>query len=175
MIDEIYEEWHSSESFRNLVEEYHKDGKYLLIITILDEKDACEEVAKFCPYIKDKVVVEIGAGVGFLALEMAKHAKEVYAFELDPAWSWDFVKTHLYKKPKNMNFVFGDARNFTEKMKADVVVIYTGSDIDEFIRIARSFDPKVVILNGKNLKLVRDEVRPFRGGMVNNRRKDAQG
>jgi len=149
----VYELAHSDAGFRRLIEKYHgkyHENKYMLVLTIYNEEIAKEEVEKIRDKIEGKVVVEIGAGIGLLALEMAKYAKKVYAFELDPAWSWIFVKKYLYHKPDNLFFIFGDAREFTDKIKPDIVVIYTCSAFKYFLQIAREFSPKI-ILNGKLL------------------------
>ena len=52
------------------------------------------------PWIDGKRVIEVGAGVGFLAIEMAKRAKSVIAIECDPAWSWIFTQPLQLHKPQ---------------------------------------------------------------------------
>ena len=152
----IYNLWYEDSEYFNLIARYHGEigGGYQLILTIYNETRAKEEVEKIKHLIKDKVVVEIGAGIGLLSLEMAKYAKKVYAFEVDPAWTWVFVKKHLYKKPRNLFFIFGDAREFTDKIKPDIAVIYTESGIKHFLEIAKKFTNKI-ILNGKLLEEIK--------------------
>lgn len=148
--EDVYELWHSSREFRDLVSKYHDQfkGNYELILTIFNQEVAKAEVESFKDAIRDKTVVEIGAGIGLLSLEMAKYAKTVYAFELDPAWSWIFIKRYLYNKPDNLHFIFGDAEQFKDLIKSDVVVIYACQDIDHFLEIAEGFDPEIIIFNG---------------------------
>ena len=151
----VYELAHSDAGFRRLIEKYHgkyHENKYMLVLTIYNEEIAKEEVESFRKHIEGKIVVEIGAGIGLLALEMAKYAKKVYAFELDPAWSWIFVRKYLYNKPSNLFFVFGDAEEFADKIKPDIVIVYTCSAIPYFLKIARKFSNKI-ILNGKLLEV----------------------
>jgi len=152
----IYNLWYEDSEYFDLIANYHREfgGGYQLILTIYNEEVAKREVEKIKDLIKDKVVVEIGAGIGLLSLEMAKHAEKVYAFEVDPAWSWVFVKKHLYKKPRNLFFIFGDAREFTDKIKPDIAVIYTESGLKYFLNIARKFTNKI-ILNGKLLEEIK--------------------
>jgi len=162
LISFIYELWYKDREYFNLIAEYHKGGGYHLILTIYNEEIAKQEVEKIKHLIKDKIVVEIGAGIGLLAIEMAKHAKKVYAFELDPAWTWIFVKKYLYKKPKNLYFIFGDAREFADKIKPDIAVVYTGSGLNYFTEIAKSYTDKI-ILNGKLIKTEKQEItKPIR-------------
>jgi len=155
LVNFIYNLYHEDDDFREKVERYHKDTKSTLILTVYDEEKARQEVAKFVDIIHDKVVVELGAGIGLLALEMSKYARYVIAIEKDPAWSWVFVKNYLYRKPRNLLFVFGDAEEFVKllNIKADVVVIYTRSAIEYFIVLALCFSPRKIILNGKIIEV----------------------
>jgi len=150
--EEVYDLWHNSKDFRELVDRYHNrfPGNYWLVLTVYDKEKARDEAEKIRNTIRNKTVIEIGAGTGLLAMEMAKHAKEVYAFEIDPAWSWIFVKKYMYDKPSNLNFIFGDAKNF-KFLRPDVVVVYACQALDYFLEIAREFNPEIIILNGRNL------------------------
>jgi len=152
LVNFIYELYHEDSEFRRKVESYHRDTKSTLILTVYTKEKAREEVEKFKHIIRDKVVLELGAGIGILAMEMAKYAKFVVAIEKDPAWSWIFVRNHLYEKPRNLIFVFGDAEEFLklfDSFRPDVVVIYSKSAIDHFIIMALAFRPKAIVLNGK--------------------------
>ena len=119
--------------------------KSMGILTILTPDQAEEEVSKFRDRIQNKIVIEIGAGVGFLALEMAKFADTVYAFETDPQWNWIFSR-HLYKhKPKNLHWIFSNAENFVDKIHGDVCVIYTCSDIMGMYSLGKQMAEEVLM------------------------------
>ena len=93
--------------------------------------------------IRDKVVVEIGAGIGVLAIEMAKIAKHVFAIEADPAFAWVFCE-ELYKtKPDNLTWIFDKAENLVDVVRADVAVVVTGSDEVALRELAGRFAPEV--------------------------------
>ena len=94
--------------------------------------------------IHNRVVIEIGAGVGLLACGMAKIAKQVYAIESDPAWSWAFTKVLYGIKPPNLTFIFGKAETMVGILKADVAVIVTRSGHKEMQAIARQLSPEVI-------------------------------
>ena len=122
-----------------MVEDYHArhDNPSLLILTVCDRRTARREAKKLLRLIEGKTVIEIGAGVGLLSLEMAKTAAHVYAIELDPSWSWVFVEHLYFNKPQNLTFIFGDARELIGKLRADVAVIYTRSGIETMRDIAK--------------------------------------
>lgn len=95
--------------------------------------------------IKGKTAIEIGAGVGFLAIEMARYAKHVWAVEKDPAWSWVFTK-HLYRfKPKNLTWVFGDARDLIGTLKVDLAIVVTCSGETELKHIGELLAKEVIM------------------------------
>lgn len=114
------------------------------VLTILNQRDAKETVLKFWQAIVGKKVVEIGAGVGYLALEIAKIAKSVVAIENDPAWSWLFTKFLYINKPVNLTWVFGHAGEI--ELTADVAVICSRSGLDEMIAEARRLAPIIVLI-----------------------------
>ena len=83
-IDEIYEAGEGDEVRQAFGE---RNGIHSLsILTVLNPKEASMIAEKLKEIIKGKTVVEVGAGVGFLALELARFAEKVYAVEADPAW-----------------------------------------------------------------------------------------
>lgn len=141
-IEEIYERQEGSDT----VMDYHvrHDINSLGILTIYDEESAQSAVSMFAAKIRGKVVVEVGAGIGLLAMEMAKYAKHVYAIEADPAWTYVHVE-HLYRrKPTNLTFVFGRAQDMVGLIRADVAVIFTRSDVEGMTALAKQFAPFVV-------------------------------
>jgi protein-L-isoaspartate O-methyltransferase len=91
------------------------------ILTAASPEKALEYVIPIREKLYGKVVVEIGAGVGWMAIMMARYCKELYAIEAEPSWSWVFTE-HLYRvKPPNLTWIFGSAENMVGKIKADVV------------------------------------------------------
>lgn len=142
-IDKIYELQDGSEKVQSFVDRH--DIASFGILTVLNEQDARECVMPFLDEIGGKTVVEIGAGVGYLALELARWAKRVYAIESDPAWTWTFTK-HLYlRKPKNLTWIFGTAESVAPMIRADVAVIRTRSGVREMVAVAGKMAPRIVL------------------------------
>ncbi len=141
-INAIYETMDGSEAAM----QYHDSHgvNSLLILTIDNYYTALMEIEKFWPRIKGKVVVEIGAGVGMLAIQMAKFAKQVYAIEADPAWSWVFTQFLYGVKPPNLTYIFGAAQSMVGLIQADVAVVYTRSDIPGMLELAGEFASEVI-------------------------------
>lgn len=127
-IEVIYNRMHDPEMLDRVgaFHERHETAS-LLILTIHDAQPAIEVAEWLRPVIEGRVVVEVGAGVGLLAVEMARHAKQVYAIESDPAWSWAFCE-HLYDvKPPNLTWIFGTAESVSDHLTGDVAVFVTRS------------------------------------------------
>ena len=145
-IDHIYERLDGSVDLRNFAE---RTGITSLgVLTILTESDARNTVGQFSEAITGKRVVEIGSGVGYLALEMAKHAKSVVAIENEPAWTWLFTKFLYRQKPLNLTWVFGHSSNV--QLPADVAVICSRSGLSEMIAEARRMAPIIVLIACKD-------------------------
>lgn len=117
----------------------------LLILTQFNQECAAETVKVMADDIRDKRVIEIGAGIGFLAIEMAKIAKSVFAIEVDPAWSWTFTHSLYRHKPKNLTWVFGTAESVADWLNGDVAVICTRSGVEQMRDIAYRMAPKVLM------------------------------
>jgi tRNA G46 methylase TrmB len=124
---------------------YEHGTPSLQILTQFDPRQAMETVKTFADEIKDKRVIEIGAGVGFLAIEMAKIAKSVFAIESDPAWSWIFTHSLYRHKPKNLTWIFGSAETVSEWLNGDVAIIVTRSGIEEMREVAYKMAPVVLM------------------------------
>ena len=114
------------------------------VVTIYEGKAVNNIVAQIYDEICGKIVVEIGAGVGLLAVGMATVAKEVYAIEVDPGWSWAFTKVLYEIKPPNLTFIFGKAESMIGKLHADVAVIVTRSGHDEMQAVAKKLAPRII-------------------------------
>lgn len=141
-VEQAYESLEGSEDAMAHAERNGIDS--LGVLTINEYFTALKEIEVLWPSIKGKTVVEIGAGVGMLALQMAKFAKRVYAIEADPAWSWVFTE-HLYRlKPPNLTFIFGRAQEMVGLLHADVAVFYTRSDVAGMKAISAQFAPVVI-------------------------------
>lgn len=118
----------------------------LQILTQYNPRVAAETAQQIAAEIKGKRVIEIGAGVGFLAIEMAKLAKSVFAIEVDPAWSWVFTHSLYRLKPPNLTWIFGSTETVVDWLNGDMVVIATRSGIDEMRALGYRMAPKVIML-----------------------------
>jgi tRNA G37 N-methylase Trm5 len=143
LIDMAYD---AMEGMQDLAEYHQRHGTpSLLILTQYNPQAAIEMARLLGSDIDGKHVVEIGAGVGFLAIEMAKRAASLIAIEVDPAWSWVFTHSLYKHKPTNLTWVFGDARAVSAWIQADVVVIFTRSGIEEMRAIGEQMAPRVIL------------------------------
>jgi hypothetical protein len=117
----------------------------LLVLTQYSPEVAKKTASFFANDIKDKTVIEIGAGVGFLAIELAKLAKQVFAIEVDPAWSWIFTHSLYDHKPPNLTWIFGKAETMVGILHGDVAIVVTHSGETELSNIADKLAHKVLI------------------------------
>ncbi|MBI3043555.1 MAG: hypothetical protein HYY78_12115 [Betaproteobacteria bacterium] len=115
-----------------------------LVLTQRNPRIAKETARLLADEIDGKRVIEIGAGIGFLAIEMAKRARSVIAIEVDPAWSWVFTRSLYAHKPQNLTWIFGSAETVADSIRGDVAVIVTRSGIDAMKSIALRMAPRVV-------------------------------
>lgn len=114
------------------------------LATIVSPENCKWMMKKLRSRIVGKVVVEIGAGFGILAIEMAKAAKRVFAIEADPYFTAEFSRVLYKDRPINLTWIFDTAQGVLESglgesMRADVAVVVTGSDEDGLRRLARRF------------------------------------
>jgi hypothetical protein len=141
-IEGIYDTQEGSEEVEDF--ERRHEIRSLGILTVLNAHEAEVEVVRMAPWITGKRVVEIGAGVGLLAVALARVARSVVAIEVDLAWSWTFVE-HLYRaKPPNLTWVFGRAEEVAGWLRADVAIVYTRSDVEGMRTLAGKFAPLVL-------------------------------
>jgi len=122
------------------------------VLTVLDDEHAGLIAEHLRPRIEGKTVVEIGGGIGLLALHMGHIAKRVYCIEANPIWSWLFAGVLLEKKPRNVSFLFGAADEFLGCIRGDVSVYCTHSDVTGMGLIAAQFAPIVVDVYGEIIK-----------------------
>jgi ribosomal protein L11 methylase PrmA len=123
------------------------------ICTIVTPENTTWMMAKMLPRIAGKVVVEIGAGLGILAVEMARHAARVFAIDSDPQFTASFANALYQKRPPTLTWIFDTAEGvlasgLAAAMKADIAVLVTGSDEVGLCKIAASFvaSPSDVIM-----------------------------
>lgn len=142
-IERIYERGDDRAELLNEYMDRHEVDS-MLILTVASHYAAQAEVQKLLPHIEGKVVVEIGAGVGMLALQIARYAKHVWAIEADPAWSWVFTNCLYELKPANLTWIFGRAQDLIGVIHADVAVVYTRSNVKGMGAIARQLAPEII-------------------------------
>ena len=114
------------------------------ILTVKDDEIAHGIADYLADRVRGRTVVEIGGGIGLLALHLAEHAERVYCIEANPAWSWFFVLTLFDRKPKNVSYLFGAADEFEGQIKVDVALFCTHSDHPGMRRTASMFAPEVI-------------------------------
>ena len=128
-----------------MLENYHRrhGTESAVILTVFDDERADLILDYLRPRIEDKIVVEIGAGIGLLACHLASVAKRVYAIEVDPCWTSCFLAVLFAKKPKNLTFIFGLADE-VPPLYADVAIFCTHSGHEAMYRAASRFAPEVI-------------------------------
>lgn len=133
------------------VEAYSKrhDIRSAAILTAYSDELAATVAEYLAPRIEDRVVVEIGGGIGLLALHMAQYAKRVICIEANVAWSWTFASILLQQKPKNVSYLFGSASEFYGDFKGDVALFLTHSDAKGIKEIGSHFAPEVIDVYGE--------------------------
>jgi len=119
------------------------------VLTIYDDDTARAITERLAPRITGKTVVEIGGGIGLLALHLGTVARRVWCIEANSMWSWTFAGTLLKQKPKNVSFLFGSAEEFYGVFSADVALFCTHSDTMGMSAIARKFSPVVIDVYGE--------------------------
>ncbi|OWK42092.1 hypothetical protein FRUB_04170 [Fimbriiglobus ruber] len=93
--------------------------------------------------------MEIGGGIGLLALHMGMYAERVYCIEANPIWSSSFIASLLVNKPKHVSYLFGSADEFAGQIKGDVALFCTHSGLDSMKDAAAMFAPIVFDVYGE--------------------------
>lgn len=119
------------------------------VLTVHDDETADLIAESLAPRIEGKTVVEIGGGIGLLALHMGFRAKRVYCIEANPVWSAAFVAGLLAAKPKNVSYLFGAADEFAGQIRGDVALFCTHSGVESMRRAALLFAPDVIDVYGE--------------------------
>lgn len=157
MLDRVYNAFEGNE----VMVEYDKrhDVASLAVLTVYDDETAATIAAHLAPRIEGRVVVEIGGGIGLLAMHLGDYAKRVYCIEANPMWSWTFAACLLAQKPKNVSFLFGAADEFAGQIRADVALYCTHSDADGMREVGRKFAPVVIDVYGERLGALENQCR----------------
>lgn len=142
MLGQIYNEMEGSEASLDFSERHNINSA--AVLTMTDDETAGLMAEYLASRIEGKTVVEIGGGIGLLALHMGHIAKRVYCIEANPMWSFAFTHLLLKSKPKNVSFLFGAADEFIGAIKGDVAVYLTHSDVKGMGLVAAQFAPIVV-------------------------------
>lgn len=147
MLDEIYNAMEGSDA--SLAYSERHGIASAAVLTVLDDNHAILIAEHLRPRIEGKTVVEIGGGIGLLAMHMGHIAKRVYCIEANPMWSWTFAEVLLHMKPRNVSFLFGAADEFVGAIKGDVAIYCTHSDVTGMGLVAAQFAPTVIDFYGE--------------------------
>lgn len=147
MLDKVYEAMEGN-TFANRYSCRH-GIESAAVLTIYNDETADLMAQHLAPRIAGKTVVEIGGGIGLLALHLGLLARRVYCIEANPMWSWVFAGTLLKRKPKNVSFLFGAADEFAEIIRGDVALFCTHSDVAGMTATAAQFAPTVIDVHGE--------------------------
>lgn len=163
MLDQLYNSLEGSE----VAEEYSRRHgiRSAGILTVYDDETAGLIVDHLGERVEGKTVVEIGGGIGLLALHLSAVTKRVFVIEADPAWTWTYLALFYAVKPKNVTWIFGAADEVAGQFKGDVALFCTHSDHDGMAKVASLFAPQVIdvyreIQGGKTSdEYLRDKLR----------------
>lgn len=147
MLNEVYETYQDSKEMMDYSERHEVESQ--AVLTVFDDEQASLVALSIAPEIEGKTVVEIGGGIGLLALHMGFIAKQVYCIEVNPMWASCFIATLLRHKQKNVSYLFGSADEFAGLIKADVAIFCTHSGVDSMKVVASKFAPKVIDVYGE--------------------------
>ena len=146
-LDAIYEAMDGSDASQAYSERHGIASQ--AVLTVFDDETAGMIAEHLANRIYDKTVVEIGGGIGLLALHLGLHAKRVYCIEANPMWSWVFAQTLLHAKPRNVSFLFGAADEFLGAIRGDVAIYCTHSGVQNMSLVAAQFAPAVIDVYGE--------------------------
>lgn len=147
LLDQVYEAYEGSE----LLEAYMcRHGiNSMAILTVTTDETADLIARRLAPRIEGRTIIEVGGGIGLLALHMAQYAKRVYCIEADPNWSWTFAAVLLARKPKNVSYLFGSAEEFYGAIRGDVALFCTHSDAKGMRKVGEHFAREVIDVYGE--------------------------
>lgn len=150
MVEQLYNHAHD-DKVADLVTAYdERHGiESAAVLTIYDDETAALVASHLADRVRGKVVVEIGAGLGLLALHLSEYAAKVIAIEANPMWTSCWVAFLHSKKPKNVTWIFGAADEVAGMVRGDVALFCTHSDCDGMARTAELFAPEVIDVYGE--------------------------
>lgn len=147
LLDEHYNAFEGCEALHEYSQRHNIQSQAVLTI---DTDERAAQMAEYLrPQIEGKTVVEIGGGIGLLAMYMGDIAKRVYCIEANPVWSSVFLACLIKSKPKNVSYLFGAADEFLGHIKGDVALFLTHSGVDSMKLIASQFAPIVIDVHGQ--------------------------
>jgi len=137
------------------------------VLTVIDDETGDLVTRHLAKRIKGKTIVDVGGGIGLLALHLSHLAKHVYVIEANPFWMSAFVKVFYEHKPANVTYIFGAGQEMIGQLRADVAVFCTHSAHDAMHSLAASFAPQVIDVYGEIAKsiIVTDFETHGRGGI----------
>ena len=150
MLGKVYNEMEGSETAEAYSERH--GIRAAAVLTVINDETAGLIAERLRPRIEGKTVVEIGGGIGLLAMHMGHIAKRVYCIEANPMWSWTFAEILLHEKPRNVSFLFGAADEFVGAIKGDVAVYCTHSDVEGMRLIGAQFARQVIDVYGEMIR-----------------------
>ena len=119
------------------------------VLTVADDETANMIAERLAPRIAGKTVVEIGGGLGLLALHIGFRAKRVFCIEANPVWTTSFLACLMACKPKNVSYLFGAADEFAGQVSGDVALFCTHSGVASMTATASLFAPVVIDVYGE--------------------------
>lgn len=147
MLNAAHEEMEGSEAAL-AYSERHKIASQA-VLTITDDEMADAVAESLADRVAGKVVVEIGGGIGLLALHLGFRAKQVFCIEANPMWASCFVAALYAAKPRNVSYLFGAADEFAGLIKGDVALFCTHSGVEAMKQTAKQFAPEVIDVYGE--------------------------
>ena len=159
LLGEIYNCFEGSESMLAYGERHGITSQ--AVLTVTSDETAHDMMEYLAPRIKGKTVVEIGGGIGLLAMHLGQIARRVYCIEANPMWSWIFAAQLIKTKPKNVSFLLGAADEFVGCIKADVALFCTHSGVETMRLVAGQFAPVVIDVYGEMIAKSPELFDPF--------------
>lgn len=147
MLSDVYNSMEGSDAAMAYSERHNINSA--AVLTVYDDATAYAVAAYLEPRIEGKTVVEIGGGIGLLALHLGLIAKRVYCIEANPMWATTFAEVLLRTKPRNVSYLFGTADEFVGAIRGDVAVYCTHSDVQGMGLVAAQFAPVVIDVYGE--------------------------
>ncbi len=111
------------EQFLDIIKKYSIQPNLYLDQHFMIDKEIIKKIIEFGQIKKTETVLEIGAGLGFLTKEIARHAKKIVAVEIDKELA-NVIKKET-KKLDNIEIIQGNALDLIHKIKFDKIISNT--------------------------------------------------